>query len=74
MDNSIYKEFKNLLKSCADSTKTEDNPMRRQILNDYTDSLLREMDLKRLRDKISQKQYDLYYIWLTNYCANRHEK
>lgn len=74
MINTTYTKYKSLLKNHADSIKTKDNALRRQMLNDYTDSLLRELDLERLREKISQKQYDLYSIWLTSYCGKRHEK
>jgi hypothetical protein len=74
MDNSIYLQFKSRLKEFADNEQTEDKPMRNEALNNYTDSLLREMDIKRLKERISQKQYNLYHNWLTYYCANRHKK
>jgi hypothetical protein len=74
MDNSIYKAYKERLKAHADSEKGTDKPYRRQYLNDTLDNELRSLDRERLQERISEKQYNLYSAWLTNYCIERHEK
>lgn len=74
MDNSIYKAHKERLKAHADSEKGTDKGYRRQYLNDSLDDEIRALSHKQLREQISEKQYNLYSAWLTNYVISRHEK
>lgn len=74
MDNSLYLSCKNDLKLFADEVQIKDKPARRQALNDYTDSLIRDLGNNCLVEAITEKQYSLYSQWLVNYCIKRHEK
>lgn len=69
MKHTGYLQAKEQLKSFADELKTNDMPLRRQSLNDYTDSLLKELSLR-----VSGERYNLYQNWLVNYCISRHDK
>jgi len=74
MTNKHYLSAKESLKSFADNLQTEDKPARRQDLNDYTDSIIRELAYEQVIENISLKQYNLYVTWLTSYCVIRHDK
>ena len=73
--NRIYQSYKGQMKAFADNFETNDGPKRRTALNDYLDYCLKDMvNYYLLHEEISQKQYDLFENWLTNYTIKRHEK
>lgn len=74
MKHSYYLHFKNLIKNAANQTTTKDKPYRREVLNNELDAYIREMDVLLTRDQISEKLFNLYSAWLTNYVIDRHSK
>jgi spore coat protein CotF len=74
MKHSYYLHFKNLLRNTANQTTKRDKPYRREVLNNELDAYIREMDVLLLRDNISEKLFNLYSAWLTNYVIDRHER
>jgi len=66
---TIYQELKGELRNFANRLGTQDKPMRRQNLNDFTDSLT-----KRNNNGLSEIKKEQVYNWLTLYCIKRHEK
>jgi len=74
MKHSYYLHFKNLLKNTADQTTKTDKAYRREVLNNELDSYIKEMGVLLLRENISEKLFNLYSAWLTNYVILRHSK
>jgi hypothetical protein len=74
MKHSYYLHFKNLLKNTANQTTKRDKAYRREVLNNELDAYIREMDVLKLRDQISERLFNLYSAWLTNYVILRHER
>ena len=74
MEHRYYKHYKRLLKATADKETKTDKGYRRYVLNNELDAYIRELDLLKLRENISEKLFNLYSFWLTNYVISRHEK
>lgn len=70
MKHSVYLQAKQQLKDLKTSLKcSNDKPMVRQSLNDYCDSLKREICRNY---SISDKLHQLYSVWLDNYVCSLH--
>ena len=74
MKHEYYKHYKELIKYTADRETKKDKAYRRYVLNNELDTYIREMDLLKLREQISEKLFNLYSVWLTNYVIDRHNK
>jgi len=74
MKHLYFLHFKNLIKNTADQTTKRDKAYRREVLNNELDAYIREMDVLKLREKITERAFNLYSAWLTNYVILRHNK
>jgi hypothetical protein len=70
MKHDIYISAKEALKYTKGMYKNcSDKPLVRQVLNDTTDALEREI---RANYSLSEKLQELYCKWLVNYCVTLH--
>jgi hypothetical protein len=76
MKNQIYTNAKALLKSQAQKLKSTSNDKGyiRQELNNNLDQMIYQINHYAMRETISQKQADLYALWLSNYTCYLHPK
>lgn len=75
MSHEIYKGVKSNLIEFAKELGFDDLPARRENLNNYLDSEMNDMEYQYvLKDKISQKQCDLYRSWLESLLCTLHDK
>lgn len=76
MQNNIYNHYKALLISESKELKKDnpkDKPYIRECLNNSLDSYIKSLNnYHALKGKISQKQADLYSIWLSNLVCRLH--
>lgn len=74
MKRSIYLNAKSLMKSEAKRLKAQSNdkPYIRYELNNLCDDLIRQFNFHAMKETISEKQSNLYALWLSNYTAILH--
>lgn len=74
--NSIYKNAKqNLLtysKELKRTTDKGDKAYIRMCLNDFTDSLCKQLGWHKMKEDISEAQYNLFCVWLQNLTCKLH--
>ena len=73
MKNEIYKNCKSILIDTAKEAKRHnktDKPYIRQCINEQADQLHRQIDFHEIKETISQKQANLYKLWITNLTPN----
>ena len=70
-----YRHKKELLTAQGKEVKKanpKDKAYCRQVINDNLDGYIRELDINRLREEISEKQYKLYCKWLESLACRLH--
>lgn len=74
MKNSIYLEAKKLVKSQAKELKRTctDKPYIRYELNNLCDSMCRQFNWYAMKGTISEKQANLYSLWLASFTGDMH--
>jgi len=74
MKNSIYLNAKSLMKSEAKRLKAQstDKPYIRYELNNLCDDLIKQFNFHAMKETITQKQANLYALWLSNYTVFCH--
>lgn len=75
-NKSVYQNGKQLLKDTAKQLKAQSNdkPYIRYEINNQVDSICRQFDFYAMKETISQKQADLYKLWLSSYACQLHPK
>lgn len=77
MKNEIYLNCKAQIKSEAIILKRDnptDRPYIRYHLNNLCDELTRQINWYAMKGKISEKQANLYALWLASFTADQHPK
>lgn len=73
---SIYNSAKsNLLSYSKELKRTTDKSDKvyiRTCLNDYTDSLCKQLGWHQMKEDISEAQYNLFCVWLQNLTCKLH--
>jgi len=71
MNHTTYKNEKTSIKSYAiNNAYLDDKPLKRMLLNDYLDSLIKS----NVFLKYSEKRQQMYFNWLSNYVCKLHKK
>lgn len=74
MKNDIYLNAKALVKKEAKELKrlSNDKPYIREVLNNLCNDLCNQFNWYTMKETITEKQANLYKIWLASFTADMH--